>query len=63
VQQGIAGETVAVISAAVAAFMEAEAPGAEYALQSIQQSVRRGPARVQRPVWGFAGMQQNTRPF
>jgi sodium pump decarboxylase gamma subunit len=60
VQQGIAAETVAVISAAIAAFMEEEAPGAQYSVASIQRSPNR---RVQRPVWGFAGMQQNTRPF
>jgi sodium pump decarboxylase gamma subunit len=60
VQQGIAQETVAVISAAVAAFMEEEAPGTAYSVASIQKSA---PSRAQRPVWGFAGMQQNTRPF
>jgi hypothetical protein len=43
--------------------MDAEAPGVEYTVQSIQQSVRRGAHRAQRPAWGFAGMQQNTRPF
>jgi Na+-transporting methylmalonyl-CoA/oxaloacetate decarboxylase gamma subunit len=60
VQQGIAGETVAVISAAVAAMMETEAPGVAYEVSSIQP---RTANRAQRPVWGFAGMQQNTRPF
>lgn len=55
VQSGIAQETVAVISASVAAVMDEQAPGVPYAVQSIQ--------RQGRPVWGFAGMQQNTRPF
>lgn len=57
VQAGISEETVAVISAAVAAMMDESRPGVAYAVQSIRRS---GGAR---PVWGFAGMQQNTRPF
>lgn len=57
VEQGIGGETVAVISAAVAAMMDEQAPGTAYAVTGIQH------ARTNRPVWGFAGMQQNTRPF
>lgn len=57
VEQGISGETVAVITAAVTAMMDEQAPGTAYAVTGIQH------ARSQRPVWGFAGMQQNTRPF
>lgn len=54
---GVSGETVAVISAAVAAIMDETAPGTPYAITGIQRD------RGSRPVWGFAGMQQNTRPF
>lgn len=57
VQAGISGETVAVISAAVAALMDEQAPGMNYAVTGIRRK------RFSRPVWGFAGMQQNTRPF
>lgn len=60
VQQGIAQETVAVISAAVAAVMDEQNPGVAYSIAGIQPQQR---SRAQRPVWGFAGMQQNTRPF
>ena len=55
VQAGISGETVAVISAAVAAMQGGSGGG--YNIASIKR------ARQPRPVWGFAGMQQNTRPF
>lgn len=57
VQAGIGEETVAVIAAAVAAVMDEESPGAAYAVTEIKRQ------RGERPVWGFAGMQQNTRPF
>lgn len=57
INPGISGETVAAISAAVACCMETSAPGVSYAIRSI------GRPRESRPVWGFAGMQQNTRPF
>ncbi len=57
VASGISGETVAAISSAVACYMEESAPGVSYAIRSI------GRPRESRPVWGFAGMQQNTRPF
>ena len=59
VQAGTPLETVAAISAAVAAYMEEAAPGVPYAVKSI----RRQPTQGARPVWGFAGMRQNTRPF
>lgn len=58
VEEGIPGEIVAAITAAVTAAMEADGPkAAGYAVKSIKR------AREARPVWGFAGMQQNTRPF
>lgn len=59
IESGIDGETVAVISAAVHSCMSAvsQESGAGYAIQSIKR------AAGSRPVWGFAGMQQNTRPF
>jgi sodium pump decarboxylase gamma subunit len=59
VQAGIEEETVAVISAAVYSCLE-NAPGVSapaYAIQSISR------ASGVRPVWGFAGMRENTRPF
>jgi sodium pump decarboxylase gamma subunit len=59
VQAGIEEETVAVISAAVYSCLEsasgASAPA--YAIKSINR------AAGVRPVWGFAGMRENTRPF
>jgi sodium pump decarboxylase gamma subunit len=57
VAAGIPGETVAAISAAVACYMHESAPGVSYTIQSISRP------RQSRPVWGFAGMLQNTRPF
>lgn len=54
---GVPGEHIAAISAAVAAMMEEESPGVSYTITNIQRT------RGNRPVWGFAGMQQNTRPF
>lgn len=58
VQSGVGEEAVAAISAAVAVVMgESGAPGGDYAITSIRRS------KDLRPVWGFAGMQQNTRPF
>jgi len=56
---GIATETVAAISAAVAMCMEESAPGVPYKIASINRRVTSG----RRPVWGFAGMRQNTEPF
>jgi sodium pump decarboxylase gamma subunit len=59
VQAGIEEETVAAISAAVYCCLEnatgASAPA--YAIKSISR------ASGVRPVWGFAGMRENTRPF
>ena len=52
---GAEDETVAVIAAAVATAMADS--GAPYAITSITR------AKDARPVWGFAGMTQNTRPF
>lgn len=57
VQAGIDEETVAVISAAVYSCMDSAAMGTQYAISGIKR------AAGERPVWGFAGMQQNTRPF
>lgn len=57
VESGVSEETVAVISAAVAAVVAEQSPGVSYAVTNIRR------ARAARPVWGFAGMQQNTRPF
>lgn len=59
VQTGIEEETVAAISAAVYSCLDAvpENKGVSYAIKSISR------AAGGRPVWGFAGMQQNTRPF
>lgn len=54
---GIEEETVAAISAAVYSYMDITSPGVSYAIKSISR------ATGKRPVWGFAGMQQNTRPF
>lgn len=56
-RDGISEETVAAISAAVYAYMSETEPGALYRIAGISRT-----AGV-RPVWGFAGMQQNTRPF
>lgn len=54
-------QTVAVISAAVAAYMADAAPGTPYQITGI--TPRTGRAKELRPVWGFAGMRQNTEPF
>lgn len=56
VETGIEEETVAAIMAAVSC-MAGTAAGTQYAVKSINR------AADARPVWGFAGMQQNTRPF
>jgi sodium pump decarboxylase gamma subunit len=57
---GVPAETVAAIAAAVACVMEETSPGVPYTVASVS---RAGGGRGARPVWGFAGMQQNTRPF
>ncbi|MDL2232952.1 OadG family protein [Ruminococcaceae bacterium OttesenSCG-928-L11] len=54
-------EVVAVIAAAVNAYMEEDAPGTPYRISSI--APRAGRAKELRPAWGFAGMRQNTEPF
>ena len=59
VHSGIALETVAAISAAVAVCMGESAPGVPYKISSISRKVTPGT----RPAWGFAGMRQNTEPF
>ena len=53
VQGGIPEETVAVISAAIASVMQ----GGAYTITNIRR------VKDLRPAWGFAGMQQNTKPF
>jgi sodium pump decarboxylase gamma subunit len=58
---GDSGEVIAVISAAVSAYMEETAPGAAYAVTGIHP--RPGRVKDSRPAWGFAGMRQNTEPF
>lgn len=54
---GIPEETVAAISAAVACVMAESSPGVPYSIRNISR------ARESRPIWGLAGMQQNTKPF
>ncbi len=56
VQTGIEEETVAAIIAAISC-MSGGLTGVQYSVRSISR------AKESRPVWGFAGMQQNTRPF
>lgn len=56
VQAGIEEETVAAIMAAVSC-MSDSGSNTHYAVRNINR------AKIERPVWGFAGMQQNTRPF
>jgi sodium pump decarboxylase gamma subunit len=58
---GDSGEVIAVISAAVSAYMEETAPGTAYAITGIHP--RPGRTKDTRPAWGFAGMRQNTEPF
>ena len=64
---GTGGEVLAAISAAVAVYMENEAPGVPYAITSVKPGaaaqVSGGIRRGGRPAWGFAGMRQNTEPF
>ncbi|MEG0614173.1 MAG: OadG family protein [Oscillospiraceae bacterium] len=52
---GISDEIVAVISAAIAA-MSSES-GTTYSLKSIKK------AKIGRPIWSLAGLQDNTRTF
>ncbi|MGN1080960.1 MAG: OadG family protein, partial [Acutalibacteraceae bacterium] len=53
---GIDGETLAVISAAVYAYMAPS--GKKYQIKSITERQTR-----RRPAWASAGIMQNTRPF
>lgn len=55
VEQGIPGEVVAAIAAAVAVM--GASSGARYSLRSVKRSVS------SRPVWSTAGLMENTRPF
>lgn len=55
VENGISNETVAAISAAVAVSMQ-DAPSG-YEIKSIKKATNG------RPVWGLAGMMNNTKPF
>ena len=57
VEDGIGEEVVAVISAAVAAMMGAQGQPGGYVLTSVKRQ------RSSRPVWGTAGVMQNTLPF
>ena len=60
----IAGETVAAICAAVSCMIDT--PHTVTSISPVAQPVVSAAPSLpqrQRPVWGFAGMQQNTRPF
>jgi len=61
----LAGETVAAICAAVSCVIDAPHTVTSIAPVAQTASAVAAPAQPvrQRPVWGFAGMQQNTRPF
>lgn len=54
VEEGVTGETVAVISAALAAMLGSDRP---VAIRSIKR------AKDSRPAWNMAGVTENTRPF
>ena len=54
-EEGIPGEIIAASAAAVAA-ME-EGTGTSYSIRSVRRSAGN------RPVWGAAGLMENTRPF
>lgn len=54
VEEGIPGEVVAAISAAVACMMGPDKP---FAVRSVKR------ARESRPAWNAAGIAENTRPF
>lgn len=58
IQGGISGETVAVISAAIACTVGADNP---VAIKSISKTVT--PPASGRSVWRLAGITDNTRPF
>lgn len=59
-EDGIPGEVIAVISAAVAAMMDGSGKG--FAIKSIKRAPRAG-AKEGRPAWSMAGIQQNTAGF
>ena len=54
-EDGISGDVVAAISAAVAVMMSAE--GKSYRIRSVKR------VKESRPAWSAAGVQENTRPF
>ena len=54
VEEGIPGEVVAAISAAVACMLGSDKP---FAVRSVKR------ARESRPAWNAAGIAENTRPF
>ena len=60
----LTGEVVAAICAAVSCVVDTPhvVTGIAPAAQTAVSAAPAQPVR-QRPVWGFAGMQQNTRPF
>ncbi len=55
VEQGISGEVVAAISAAI--MMLSEESGKTYAVRSIRRT------KEARPAWAMAGILENTKPF
>lgn len=57
VQDGISGEVVAAIAAAVATLSP---DGAVYSVRSIRRASGNSHTR---PIWGTAGVMDNTRPF
>ncbi len=54
-EEGVSGEIIAVIAAAVA--MMGERTGSAYSIKSVRRS------SGSRPVWSTAGLLENTRPF
>jgi len=54
-------ETIAVIMAAIAAYMAVVSPGAVYAVKKIIPRLK--SERKARPLWAMAGMEQNVEPF
>lgn len=54
-EEGIPGEVIAAIAAAVAVMNEGS--GASYSIKSVKRS------SGSRPVWSTAGLMENTRPF
>lgn len=55
VEQGVSGEVVAAISAAI--MMLSEESGKTYAVRSIRRT------KEARPAWAMAGILENTKPF